>query len=89
MNKTSMNAAFDAARELAKSCPAGAWVAVHSFSEAWYGDGWTPPVKPRQGGSFGEWEFRHGADKAWKWSPGLKRERYMARDEDGNWGIEP
>lgn len=89
MNKTSMNSAFDAARELAKSCPAGAWVAVHTHDEAWYGDGWTSPPLPVQGGNYSEWEFRHGADKPWKWSPGLKRERYLARNGDGIWEIEP
>jgi hypothetical protein len=86
MNKTTKDAAFQAAREIAHSCEAGAWVAVLSYKEALYGDGWsTPPLSIAHGGSYSNWEFRHGADKAWKWAPGLKREVYCAPDEYGIW----
>ena len=85
MIKATMNEAFDAAREIARSCPVGSWVAVHSFSEAWYGDGYTAPLGHTQLGRFSQWEFRHGADRPWRWAPGLKREVHLARDEDGAW----
>ena len=85
MIKTTMNAAFDAAYALARTCEAGSWVAVLSHDVAYYGDGWTTPPVPAQGGSYSEWEFRHGADKAWKLAPGLKREVYISRDEYGIW----
>jgi hypothetical protein len=84
-HKTSIHQAFDAARKIAAACQAGAWVAVHTYDETYYGDGWSEPAKPAQGGTFSEWEFRHGADRAWKWAPGLGREVYMERQEDGTW----
>ena len=82
---TNMNVAFDAACEIARSCEAGAWVAVHSTQQAWYGDGWTTPPVPAQGGSYSVWEFPSGETRAWKWAPGLKREIFISRDEYGIW----
>ena len=84
MNKATKDAAFEAAREIARSCEAGSWVAVISNKEAWYGDGWTSPPGDDHN-QYRAWEFRHGADKAWRWAPGLRREVYCSPDKYGIW----